>query len=362
LPGLVERTGKRIDLGLRVSVGLGSAVAILAGIYFAAPVIAPLTFALLIIALIWPVQERLQKRVSKLAALFVSITVTIAVVTGFASLVTLSAERVGRYIVGNASRFQGIYEEFAGWLEHHGVVVANVWAEHFNVTWLLHLFREITIRMNYTLTFSIVMLTYIILGLLELDEFARKLRALQRGDVGRMLLVGGANAAVKFRRYMLVRTLMSIATGLLVWGFASAVGLELAVEWGIIAFVLNYVPYIGPLVATIVPTLAAIGQYGSWEMSVLVFTCLTLIQFLLGNYLEPRIAGHALAVSPFLLLFAVFFWTFLWGIAGAFIGVPITIAALTFCEQHPSWRWIADLASSSPATTTSDKNREVSSD
>jgi AI-2 transport protein TqsA len=74
-----------------------------------------------------------------------------------------------------------------------------------------------------------------------------------------------------------------------------------------------------------------------------VFACLNLIQFLVGSYLEPRIAGNALSISPFLVLFAVFFWTFVWGIAGAFIGVPIVIAALTLCEQHSSSRWIADL-------------------
>jgi predicted PurR-regulated permease PerM len=78
-------------------------------------------------------------------------------------------------------------------------------------------------------------------------------------------------------------------------------------------------------------------------MAVIVFACLNLIQFLVGSYLEPRIAGSALSISPFLVLFAVFFWTFVWGIAGAFIGVPIVIAALTLCEQHPSSRWIADL-------------------
>ena len=78
-------------------------------------------------------------------------------------------------------------------------------------------------------------------------------------------------------------------------------------------------------------------------MAVLVFGGLNLIQFLVGSYLEPRIAGNAVSLSPFMVLFAVFFWAFLWGIAGAFIGVPIVIAVMTICEQHPSSRWVADL-------------------
>ena len=110
-----------------------------------------------------------------------------------------------------------------------------------------------------------------------------------------------------------------------------------------IAFALNYIPFIGPLVATVFPTLFAIAQFESWQMAVVVFGCLNLIQFLVGSYLEPRIAGNALSISPFVVLFAVFFWSFLWGIFGAFIGVPIVIAVLTICEQHPSSRWLADL-------------------
>jgi AI-2 transport protein TqsA len=113
----------------------------------------------------------------------------------------------------------------------------------------------------------------------------------------------------------------------------------------VIAFVLNYIPFIGPLVATVFPTLFALAQFGSWELAVVVFLGLNLIQFLIGSYLEPRIAGSALSISPFLVLFAVFFWAFLWGMPGAFIGVPIVIAILTLCEQHASTRWIATLLS-----------------
>ena len=138
---------------------------------------------------------------------------------------------------------------------------------------------------------------------------------------------------------------MSVLTGLVVWAFALLAGLELATAWGVIAFVLNYIPFIGPLVATVFPTLFALVQFGSWQLAAIVFLGLNVIQFLIGSYLEPRIAGAALSVSPFLVLFAVFFWAFLWGLPGAFIGVPIVIAALTLCEQLESTRWIATLLS-----------------
>jgi AI-2 transport protein TqsA len=74
-----------------------------------------------------------------------------------------------------------------------------------------------------------------------------------------------------------------------------------------------------------------------------VFACLNLIQFIVGSYIEPRVTGSALSISPTTVLFSVFFWSYVWGIFGAFIGVPIAIAFLTFCAQHPSSLWFAEL-------------------
>jgi AI-2 transport protein TqsA len=331
------------NCGLRVSVALCSTILTLAALYFSSAVFAPLTFALLTISILWPIQSRLQSRLPTLVALAVSILVTALVLGAFGSLIAWSFGRVGRFVVSDAARFQVLYGHVTEWLEGHGIVLAGVWAEHFNVGWLLRLFQQVTTRLNSMLSFFIIVLIYVILGLLEVDAVAAKLRHFGADTFGGILLTGGTKIAVKLRRYMLVRTLMSVMTGLLVWGFAAAVGLPLAAEWGVIAFVLNYIPFIGPFVATLFPTLFAIAQFDSWQMAVLVFACLNLIQFLVGSYLEPRIAGNALFISPFLVLFAVFFWTFMWGITGAFIGVPIVIAVLTLCEQHPSSRWVADV-------------------
>jgi predicted PurR-regulated permease PerM len=130
------------------------------------------------------------------------------------------------------------------------------------------------------------------------------------------------------------------------WGFVRLAGLPLAVEWGVVAFALNYIPFIGPFVATVFPTLLALAQFASWQAAVAVFVGLNLIQFVVGSYIEPRVFGRALAISPFVVLFAVFLWAFVWGLFGAFIGVPVTIAVLTFSAQHPSTRWLADLLGS----------------
>jgi predicted PurR-regulated permease PerM len=136
---------------------------------------------------------------------------------------------------------------------------------------------------------------------------------------------------------------MSAVTGLLVGSFAWATGLPFALEWGVIAFVLNYIPFIGPFLATLFPTVIATIHFNSWPAIVGVFACLNVIQFIVGSYIEPRVAGSNLSISPPLVLFAIFLWTSLWGLFGTFIGVPITIAILTFCAQSDSTRWISDL-------------------
>jgi predicted PurR-regulated permease PerM len=161
--------------------------------------------------------------------------------------------------------------------------------------------------------------------------------------VARVLLEGCVMTAAKLRHYLLIRTLMSIVTGLLVYALASLAGLQLTAEWGTIAFALNYIPFIGPFIATVLPTLFALAQIASWQAAVAVFIGLNVIQFMIGSYVEPRVSGSALAISPFLVLLSVFFWMYLWGLFGAFIGVPITIAILTFSALHPTTQWLAQL-------------------
>jgi AI-2 transport protein TqsA len=202
---------------------------------------------------------------------------------------------------------------------------------------------QVTGRVNTTLSFWLITLVYVILGLMEVEDFRRRIKTYAKPETARILLEGSAATAEKIRKYMEVRTLMSLVTGALVGAFAWAAGLKFALEWGVIAFVLNYIPFIGPFIATLFPTLLAMAQFDTWEAVIGVFICLNVIQFVVGSYIEPLVSGAVLAISPSLVLFAVFFWTFLWGLFGAFIGVPIAIALLTACSYHPSSRWVADL-------------------
>lgn len=344
------------DRSLFVAVATVATIAVLTAVYLASSVVAPIVCALFIIAIVWPVQRWLQLRVPKLLALGIVIAMIAVVFVVFGSLIAWGFGRIARWLATDGERFQFLYTQLVAWLEERGIAVAGIWAEHFNMRWLMRAAQEITGRLNTTISFWLVVMVYVILGLLEIDGTERKLRAMANANAGRVMIDGASATAEKLRRYVMIRTAMSVATGVLVWAIASFWGLPLAVEWGVIAFALNYIPFIGPFIATVFPTLFALAQFGSWQEALVVFVCLNVAQFVIGSYIEPHVSGSALAISPFIVLFSVFLWTFLWGLFGAFIGVPITIAILTFCAQHPSSSWIADLLGAPKDTPTAAKS------
>jgi predicted PurR-regulated permease PerM len=209
----------------------------------------------------------------------------------------------------------------------------------------LRLFKQIAWQINRYVGFGILVFVFLMMALLEVRQFGAKLASLQNGD---KLAHAGAEIAAKFRRYLLVRTLLSILTGLAVWAFALLAGLQPAVAWGLLAFALNYIPFIGPFIATMLPAVFAVVQLDTWTAVIVVFAGLTAIQFMIGNYLEPLAAGAALSISPLVVVFAVFFFGLLWGIPGALIGVPIMLTIIAICAEFPSSRWVATMLSGAP--------------
>ena len=326
------------------SLVLCAMILLVAALYLASSVFAPLAFALFILAIVWPLQEALERTLPKGLALFVTLGVTIVVVLIFASMIAWALSAVGDWLLSNVQRFQAVYIQATNWLEERGIFVAGILAERFDVVWLLRLFQDIAKRLNRLAGFAILVFVFLMMALLEVEQFRRKLVALDRQE----LIRACSGLAAKFRRYMLVRTVLSLLTGLAIFVFAIIAGLEPAPAWGILGFALNYIPFIGPFVATLLPALFAIAQLDTWQAVLVVFAGLTAIQFLIGNYLEPLAAGAALSISPLTVVFAVFFWGLLWGIPGALIGVPIMLAIIAFSAEYKSSRWLAAILSGAP--------------
>lgn len=322
---------------------LSAVFLVLVALYLARVVIEPIAFALFGMALLWPFQQRLEARFPKPVALGLTILLALFVIFALAAAIVWSIDDVVHWTVANFTRFQSLYARWTAWLENYGIYITEGLYQ-YDARTVINLLRSIAAGANYLVGFCIVVFLLITFGLTELGSFKARLGELApkaASDVSQT----AAEIATKIRKYMLIRTLASALTGLAVFAYTLSMGLDLAVAWGIISFVLNYIPYIGPLIAVVLPVLFASVQLESWQVVIMLFGGLYLIQFLIGNYLEPIISGRALAISPLVMLVAFFFWAFLWGIPGAFIGIPMTIAFLTICEQHPSVRWLAKLLS-----------------
>jgi AI-2 transport protein TqsA len=330
------------DRPIRIMLAILTGLAIVTVASHASTVLAPLVLAVLIIAVVWPLQSRLQTMMPKPVAMVIVVLVTAAACVLFASILAWGFTRVARTFILE-SRHQTLYDALAVWLDGYGLSVVGLWDNYFNTASLLTLFRWLGTSLSAAMTLGAITLIYVILGLLEVDAARRKVLGLENRVAAEAIQNGFVQLGVKLRRYGAVRTLMSAATGLSFGFVAWLTGLQHEVEWALMAFALNYIPVIGSFIATTLPSAWAFTQFGSVTSVIALFACLNIIQFAIGSYLEPRVAGNTLSISPLVVLFSVFLWSYLWGVLGAFIGVPITIAVLAFCEQHPATCWIAVL-------------------
>ncbi len=148
----------------------------------------------------------------------------------------------------------------------------------------------------------------------------------------------------KIRRYVGIKLVISAITGLLVWATLTLIGLELAGAFGILAFLLNFIPSIGSIIATLLPIPIAVVQFQSspW-LIVLVVAIPGAIQNLLGNMIEPKLQGEGLNLHPVTVVLALSFWGLLWGIVGMFLAAPITAALRIFLMQYDTLRPIGKL-------------------
>jgi AI-2 transport protein TqsA len=320
-------------------------VLVSAALYFARIVFEPVAFVLFAMALVEPFHKAAEVRFGKSVALILTILLTLLVLSILVGAIVWSTGDIIHWGLANVERFQSLYMRTTQWLQEKDLFIGDL--ESLGSFSFAGVFQTVAVYVNYLIGFALVVFLFLAFGLAEMDDFKLKLMALDKKMSGWSLLETSGRIAEKIRKYMLIRTLASVATGLAVFIFTLAIGLDLAVAWGIISFVLNYIPYIGPLIAVILPVIFATAQFESWEMPAVIFGSLYLIQFVIGSYLEPMLTGTALAISPFVMLFAFIIWDFLWGMPGAFIGLPVTIALFTIWEQNPSTRWIATLMSSS---------------
>jgi len=178
-----------------------------------------------------------------------------------------------------------------------------------------------------TLTGSAVLIAlYVVFLFVEQHYFKRKLDALFPKPAHRKLVDSiTTHIAKDTQTYLGLKTLMSLITAFSSWVIMIWVGLDFAEFWALLIFFLNYIPNIGAIVATAFPVLLALIQFPTWFPFIVILSGLVTVQFIIGNFIEPRYLSKSLNLSPLVILIALGLWGAIWGILGMFLAIPITV-------------------------------------
>ncbi|MGD8306054.1 MAG: AI-2E family transporter [Ignavibacteria bacterium] len=137
----------------------------------------------------------------------------------------------------------------------------------------------------------------------------------------------------QLQSYLLIKTLVSLATGVSFTVVLTIYGIDFAMFWGLLAFILNYLPNIGSLLATVFPIIIALLDFGFGFTSISLAALLLIVQNIFGNVIEPKFLGMKLDLSPVFILISLIFWGWIWGIVGMFLAVPIASLFKILCSN-----------------------------
>lgn len=146
--------------------------------------------------------------------------------------------------------------------------------------------------------------------------------------------------------YFGVKTLISLLTALSSYIVMRVVNLDFAEFWALLVFILNFIPTVGSIIATIFPALMALVQFDdTWAPFIVLVVGITLIQQLFGSFIEPNLMGMTLNLSPLVVVMSLIIWGIIWGVVGMFLCVPMTVIMVIICANFPGTRWVALLLS-----------------
>jgi len=183
---------------------------------------------------------------------------------------------------------------------------------------------------------SNMVLVFIFLGFLLLSKPYFKYKLLKSTSPDRAGQISRITESIskKIGSYLVLQFLISLTTGVLVWLALAIIGVDFAATWGILAFILNFIPTVGSIIASILPiVMAAIQFFPSVWPAIICMLSLLSIQMIMGNVVSPKILGDRLNLSPVAILLSLLFWGWLWGIIGALLSVPFTAVILIVCEN-----------------------------
>ena len=320
---------------------LASLVIVLAGIKFASDIIVPFLLALFITIIFKPFANAMRKKgVPSWLALTIILLVILIFIGLLVTLITVSVQNFSARLPFYNEKLLAERENL---LALSRKLHINIGRDELNslfdpgkimgyVAIALRSFSDI-------LSNGLLILITIIFIFIESNVFNRKL-----------LFIFSDERKLRFFReiddqlnhYMMIKSLTSAATGIILWGALSLIGVDYAMLWGFIAFMLNYIPSIGSLIAAIPPIILTLVQFGIGH-AIGVTILFAAVNFIIGSVVEPRIMGRGLNLSILIIFVSLVFWGWLLGPVGMFLALPITLVMKIVLHSQQDTRWISIL-------------------
>ena len=344
MPGGSGKPAGLADSATWVLVGMAALVVLIAGLRAAADLVVPFLLAVFLTIITAPPMRWLERHgVPKFLALLLVLSIVVGVALLLGGIIAVSMDAFTENLPAYQARLRQLLDEVLLWMHRFGAntpQLDQVLQEAINPGAAMQLAARSFEGLRHTLTNSFLILLTVVFMLLEAGTLPVKLRAISRHPERTLPLLHAIGSNIN--HYLGIKTATSLLTGLSAAGWVALVGVDFPVLWGMVAFLLNYIPTIGSIIAAIPPILLGLVQYGP-SAALWVALGYLVINNLIGSFLEPRVMGRGLGLSPLVVFVSMVFWGWVLGPVGMFLSVPLTNAASIALAAHEETRWISVL-------------------
>ena len=349
--------------GARFLFILACLVVIVYGLQFAAPILLPSALALFLAVLSLPVMAWLvNHRIPSGFATLITVLVNVAVIGLLILLASPSVAELQDNLDQYAFDLQERWGQLMAWMENStGVDLSDyLTVGIIDPGAVVDIARGTIGRIAQFLSTTFLVFLIMAFMLSEATVFPKKFRYIsgaRAGDEDRFTKI-----ATEIQSYLGIKTVVSLATGLVLGIWAYALDLDFPVLLGMIAFLLNYIPTVGSIIAAIPAILLSVITFGALLHVILVAGGYIAVNIIVGNIIEPRWMGRSLGLSTLVVILSLLFWGWAWGPLGALLSVPLTVGVKILLENTEDLRWMAILLDKGPPSDTVAASETVGAD